>query len=69
MTAIPKPQRCVFCAYIGKIHMSYGCPVIPMAVEIVETPNGPRALCEKHARAAVRVDDVMIEGTIVPGAK
>jgi hypothetical protein len=26
----------------------------PLAVEIVETPNGPRPLCAKHARDAVR---------------
>lgn len=59
MTAIPKPQRCVFCAYIGKIRMRT-VPVIPMAAEIVETPNGPRALCERHARDAIRAGDVLI---------
>ncbi len=26
----------------------------PLAVEVVETPNGPRALCAEHARDAVR---------------
>lgn len=28
----------------------------PLAVEVVETPNGPRPLCAKHARDAVRVE-------------
>lgn len=65
-----KPQRCVFCSYLGKIKMKYAIPVVPWAVEIVETPNGPRALCERHARDAVRASDpLVIEGTILPGAK
>lgn len=69
MTAIPKPQRCVYCAYIGKIRMKT-VPIIPMAVEIVETPNGSRALCANHARDAIRVsDNVTFEGTIVPKSK
>lgn len=50
-------QRCDFCSYIGKIHMKYAIPVVPMATEIVETPNGRRHLCAKHARDAVRVSD------------
>ncbi len=69
MTAIPKPQRCVFCAYIGKIHMKT-VPVVPWATEIVETPNGPRALCAKHARDAVRATDpICIDGDLIPKGK
>ena len=50
-------DRCVFCAYSAKVRKKRNYTEIvpaPLAVEIVETPNGPRALCEKHARDAVR---------------
>ena len=38
----------------GKRGVSTHVTPAPPAVEIVETPNGPRALCAEHARDAVR---------------
>ena len=50
-------ERCVYCAYNAEVIKHPGWKEIvpaPLAVEVVETPNGPRALCAKHARDAVR---------------
>ncbi len=48
------PDRCVFCAYVPDLWPNNQPKAAPLAVEVVETPNGPRALCERHARDAVR---------------
>lgn len=52
----PKPPevRCAFCAYMVEIDAKRRLVPAPLAVEVVETPNGPRALCARHARDAVR---------------
>lgn len=47
-------ERCVYCAYLEHGRAHERIKPAPFAVEIVETPNGPRALCFKHARDAVR---------------
>jgi hypothetical protein len=57
-------DRCVFCAYLVEATAPDGrIEPAPLAVEVVETPNGPRALCERHARDAVRKGDPMPEGS------
>lgn len=59
----PKPiDRCVFCAYL--VPADGPREIAPPAVEIVDTPNGPRALCEKHAKYVVRKGDPEPEGTL-----
>lgn len=46
--------RCVFCIYELARTKRRGCPLAPIAVHEVATPNGTRALCEAHAgRAAM----------------
>jgi hypothetical protein len=50
-------ERCVFCAYTAEVKKegrSLKTIPAPLAVEVVETPNGPRPLCARHARDAVR---------------
>ncbi len=47
-------ERCVFCSYVIQLREDRTVLPSPIAVEIVETPNGPRALCANHARDAVR---------------
>lgn len=45
---------CVYCSYVAKRDAKGRTIPSPPAAETVETPNGPRALCAKHARDAVR---------------
>lgn len=44
---------CVYCSYLAKPTMA-PWPKVHPATEVVQTPNGPRALCEEHARDAIR---------------
>jgi hypothetical protein len=60
---------CVFCSYVvdaGAVRNGKrgGFDRVPDAVEIIETPNGPRALCAEHARYVVRKGDPEPEGTV-----
>jgi hypothetical protein len=49
-----KDARCVFCSYVAKRDKGGRVVPSPPAVEVVVTPNGPRELCERHAREAIR---------------
>ena len=65
-------ERCVFCAYAPQLDERARPFPAAHAVEIVETPNGPRALCKRHARDAVRVgvgESFAVEGSIIPAGK
>jgi hypothetical protein len=53
-TEAPVHNGCVYCAYMPDYRPNRQPLPAPLAVEVVETPNGPRPLCAKHARDAVR---------------